>query len=103
MKKLCDKFGLENMFHRKYPNHEQFKIYQEGTTFLDCGITHPELIDKIDRVTCEPFGYRKGRGNYQGWSFDILETALFGNKSTASTRPKVEASIAKIVNKLQYI
>ena len=26
-KKLCDKFGLVNIFHWKFPNHEKFKTY----------------------------------------------------------------------------
>lgn len=27
-KKLCDKFSLVNIFHRKYPNYKKFKTYQ---------------------------------------------------------------------------
>ena len=26
-KKLCDEFGLVNIYHRKFPNHEKFKTY----------------------------------------------------------------------------
>ena len=63
-KQLCDKFKLVNIFHQKYLNYEQFKTYQEGTKFIDYGIAHPELKDGMERVTYEPFGYRKGRGNH---------------------------------------
>ena len=79
-KKPCDEFGLVNIFHGKFPNHEKFKTYQEGSTFIDYGLIHRDLIDKIERVTYEPFGYRKGKGDHRGWYFNIRETALFGNQ-----------------------
>ena len=28
LKKLCDEFGLVNIFQKKFPNHEKFKTYQ---------------------------------------------------------------------------
>ena len=79
-KKLCDEFGLVNIFHGKFPNHKKFKAYQEGSTFIDHGLIHQDLIDKIERVTYEPFGYRKGTGDHRGWYFDIQEITLFGNQ-----------------------
>ena len=63
-KKLCNKFGLVNIFHRKFPNHGKFKTYQEGSTFIDYGFIHRDLIDKIEQVTYEPVGYRKGKGDH---------------------------------------
>ena len=65
-KKLCDEFGLVNIFHRKFPNHEKFKTYQEGSTFIDYGLIHKDLIDKVEFVTYKPFGYRKGKGDHRG-------------------------------------
>ena len=59
---------------------KKFKTYQEGSTFIDYGFIHRELIDKIEQVAYEPFGYRKGKGDHRGWYFDIRETALFGNQ-----------------------
>ena len=44
-KKLCDEFGLVNIFHSKFPNHEKFKTYQEGSTFLDYGLIHRDLME----------------------------------------------------------
>ena len=79
-KKLCDEFGLVNISHRKFPNHEKFKTYQERSTFIDYGLIHQDLIDKVDQVVYEPFGYRKGKGDHRGWYFDIRETDLFRNK-----------------------
>ena len=55
-KQLCDEFGLVNNFNGKFSNHEKFKTYQEWSTFIDYGLIHQDLIDKIDRVTYEPFG-----------------------------------------------
>ena len=37
-KQLCDEFGLVNIFHGKFPNHEKFKTYQEGSIFIDYGL-----------------------------------------------------------------
>ena len=64
--KLCDGFGLVNIFHRKFLNHEKFKTYQEGSTFNDYGLMHKDLIDQVDYVTYEPYGYRKGKGDHRG-------------------------------------
>ena len=67
-----------NIFHGKFPNHEKFKTYQEGSTFIDYGLIHQDLINKIKRVTYKPFGYPKSKGDHLGWYFDIRETDLFG-------------------------
>ena len=71
---------MANILYQKFPNHEQFKTYQEGSTFIDYGLIHKDLIDKVEFVTYEPFGYRKGKGDHRGWYFDIRETNLFGNQ-----------------------
>ena len=76
-KKICDEFGLVNIFHGKYPNHEKCKTYQEGSKFIDHCLIHCDLIDKVDQVTYEPFGYRKGKGDHREWYFHIRETDLF--------------------------
>ena len=60
-KKLCNKFGLLNIFYRKYPSHEQFKAYQDGSAFIDYDGIYQDLIDKVEQVTYEPFGYQKGK------------------------------------------
>ena len=39
-KKLGDEFGLVNIFHGKFSNHEKFKTYQEGSTFIEYGLIH---------------------------------------------------------------
>ena len=48
--------------------------------FTDYGLIHRDLIDKVDWVTYEVFGYWKGKGDHRGWYFDIQETDLFGNE-----------------------
>ena len=45
-KKLCDEFGLVNIFHGKFPNHKKPKTYQEGSTFIDYGLIHRDLVEK---------------------------------------------------------
>ena len=79
-KKICDEFGLVNIFHGKYPNHEKCKTYQEGSKFIDHCLIHCDLIDKVDQVTYEPFGYRQGKKDHRGWYFDIQKIDLFGNQ-----------------------
>ena len=56
-KKLCEEFGLVNIFHEKYPNHKKIKTYQKGSIFIDYGLIHRDLLEKIEIVTYEPFGY----------------------------------------------
>ena len=80
MKKLCDEFGLVNIFHGKIPNYEKSKIYQEGSMFVDYDLIYQDLIDKVDWVIYEPFGYQKGKGDHWEWYFDIQETDLFENQ-----------------------
>ena len=65
LKKLYNEFGLVNIFNGKYPNHNKFKKYQEGSTFIDYGLIHRDLIDKVDWVTYKPFGYLKGKGDHR--------------------------------------
>ena len=56
-KQLCDEFCLVNIFLGKFTNHEKFKTYQKGSTFIDCGLIHKELIDEVDQVTNKQFRY----------------------------------------------
>ena len=46
LKKLCDKFGLVNIFHGKYSNHRKIKMHQDGSTFIDYGLVHRDLLEK---------------------------------------------------------
>ena len=87
-KKLCDKFGLGNIFHGKFPNHEKSKTYKEGSMFVDYGLIHQDLIGKVDQVAYEPFRYQKGKGDHQGWYCDIRETNLFRNQIDAVYQSK---------------
>ena len=96
-KKLCDEFGLVNIFQGKFPNHEKLKTYQEGSMFINYGLIHKELIEEIDQVTYEPVGYRKGKGDHRGWYFDIRETALFGNQIDGVYQSKGRSLQSKVV------
>ena len=97
-KKLCDEFSLVNIFQAKFPNNEKFKTYKEGSTFLNYGLIHKELIDEVDQVTFEPFGYRKGKGDHRGWYFVIQKLLCLGFKSIEYTSQKEEVFRVKIVN-----
>ena len=64
-KKLCDEFGLVNIFHSKVPNNEKSKTYHEGSPFIDYGLIHKDLSDQVDYVIYEPFGYRKEKEDHR--------------------------------------
>ena len=76
--KLCDQFGLVNIYTRMHPNHEKFKTYIRGSKQLDFALAPPALADKVKQCIYEPFMYRLS-GDHRGFYFDIPETALFGN------------------------
>ena len=48
--------------------------------FIEYGLIHKYLINEVDYVTYEPFGYRTGKGDDRGWYFGIRESSLFGNQ-----------------------
>ena len=101
-KKLCDKFGLVNIFHGKHPNDKKIKTYQEGSSFIDYGLINRDLLEKIDIVTYEPFGYRKGKGDHRGWYFDIRERKMFGNQIEKVYQSDGRLCIVKTVNNFLY-
>ena len=70
-KQSCDEFGLVNNFHGKFPNQKKIKTYQRGSTFIDYGLIHRDLVDKVVRITYEPYGYQRSKGDHRGWYFDI--------------------------------
>ena len=55
-------------------------MHVSSITTIAYGLIHEDLIDEIDYVIYEPFGYRKGNGYHRGWYFDIRKNALFGNQ-----------------------
>ena len=69
-----------NTFHGKYSHNEKLKTYQNVSSFIDYNCIHQDLINKIDHLTCESFGYQKGKADHRGWYLDILDTDLFGNE-----------------------
>jgi hypothetical protein len=77
--KLCDEFGLVNIFDKVHPNQEQFKTYMRGTRTIDFALAPPELANKVTNFTYEPFMYRL-KGDHRAYYFDIGEEVLFGNK-----------------------
>jgi hypothetical protein len=48
--KLCDNFGLVNIFDRLYPDHDQFKTYKLGSQCIDFALTTPELADQVTNI-----------------------------------------------------
>ena len=96
-KQLCDEFGLVNIFHGKFPNHEKFKTYQEESTFIGYGLIHKELIDEVDQVTYEPFGYRKGKEITEVGILIYEKLPCLGIKSMECTSQRNEVFNVKIV------
>ena len=101
-KKLCDEFGLVDLFAHKYPNHDNFKTYQQGTKRIDIAIGHIDLAGKVKKATYEPFGFRKGMGDHRGNFYDILEKDLFSNDIDNIYRQNKGPFTAKIVNRYHH-
>jgi hypothetical protein len=40
--KLCDEFGLVNIFKQVYPNQKQFKTYMRGSRTINFALAPPE-------------------------------------------------------------
>jgi len=76
--KICNEFGLVNIFDRLYPNQKQFKTYKRGSRCIDFALTTPELADRVTNFVYEPFLYRL-KGDHRAFYFDISEKTLFGD------------------------
>lgn len=53
--KLCDDFGLVNIFERLYPDQKQFKTYMRGSRTIDFVLAPPEIADRVTNFVYEPF------------------------------------------------
>ena len=53
--KLCDKFGLVDVWDRLYPNESLFKTYLHGSRRIDFALALPETADCITNIAHEPF------------------------------------------------
>jgi hypothetical protein len=84
--KVCDDFGLVNIFDRLYPKHEQFKTYKRGSRCIDFVLAPPELADRVSNFVYEPFLY-KLKGDHRAIYFDISERALFGDQKDPAFDP----------------
>ena len=100
-KQLRDEFDLVNIFHGKFPNHKKFKTCQEESMFIDYGLIHKELIDEVDQVTYEPFGYQKVKRITEGGILIYKRLPCLGIKSMECTSQREEAFRVKIVNYYQ--
>ena len=106
--KLCNEFGLVNVFNRIHPDHKEFKTYLRGSRTIDFVLTTPDIADRVTNFVYEPFLYRL-KGDHRGYYFDISEQHLFGNKkdnpydpegrSLSSKNRKATATYLKAVNK----
>ena len=55
--KLCNEFGLVNIFDHLYPNHPKFNTQQDGSRCIDFALTSPELASKVTNIMYKPFFY----------------------------------------------
>jgi hypothetical protein len=85
-KKLCDEFGLVNIFDRLYPEHKKFKTMMRGSRPIDFALAPPEIADRVSNFVYEPFMYRL-KGDHRAFYFDIGEKILFGNTKESPYDP----------------
>ena len=76
--KLCDEFGLVDVWDRLYPDEPQFKTYIRGSRRIDFALALPATADCVTNIVYEPFHYRLS-GDHRGFYLDIDEKRLFGN------------------------
>jgi hypothetical protein len=85
-KKLCNEFGLVNIFDRIYPNQKKFKTMMRGSRPIDFALAPPEIADRVSNFVYEPFMYRL-KGDHRAFYFDIGEKFLFGNAKESPYDP----------------
>jgi hypothetical protein len=85
--KLCNEFGLVNIFDRLYPNQAQFKTYMRGARTIDFALAPPNIADRVTNFVYEPFLYRL-KGDHRAFYFDIEEKQLFGNENESPYDPE---------------
>ena len=108
--KICNKFGLVNIFDHLYPNHPKFNTQQDGSRCIDYALTSPELESKVTNIMYEPFFYRL-KGDHRAFFFNISENVLFGkidkdvtNANARSLSSKNAKSVSKYIIALhQYL
>jgi hypothetical protein len=84
--KLCDEFGLVNIFKQVHPNQKQFKKYMRGSRTIDFALAPPELAHRVTNFVYKPFMYRM-KGDHRSYYFDTGEEVLFGNKQEPVYEP----------------
>ena len=76
-RKICDEFGLVDLWHYKHPTTE-FRTYARGSRRIDFVITTPAIAAHTTSMIYEPFQYRLS-GDHRGFYIDIPEHLLLGN------------------------
>ena len=77
-KKLCEEFGMVNIFERLYPNQGRFKTMRRGSRPIDFALAPPGIADRVSNFVYEPFMYRL-KSDHRAFYFDIGEKVLFGD------------------------
>ena len=85
-KKLCEEFGLVNIFERLHPNQKRFKTMRRGSRPIDFALAPPEIADRVTNFVYEPFLYRL-KGDHRAFYFDIGENVLFGDSKESPYDP----------------
>ncbi|OEU15138.1 hypothetical protein FRACYDRAFT_239817 [Fragilariopsis cylindrus CCMP1102] len=92
--KLCNEFGLVNIFDRIYPNQKQFKTYMRGARTIDFALAPTSIADRVTNFVYEPFLYRL-KGDHRAFYFDIEEKHLFGNEKESPYDPEKRTFASK--------
>uniref|UniRef100_A0A6V0CR07 Endonuclease/exonuclease/phosphatase domain-containing protein n=1 Tax=Pseudo-nitzschia australis TaxID=44445 RepID=A0A6V0CR07_9STRA len=88
-KKLCEQFGLVNVWATLNPNHLEFPTYHRGSRRIDYMLATPAAISHIATMLYEPFYYRvPWGGDHRGFYVDIDTSAIFSNDHTSSAYMK---------------
>ena len=81
-KKICEKFGLVDIWKTLQPDHSNFSTYQQGTTRIDYALTTVQATCHIQNIRYEQYQLRM-TGDHRDPIFDINTNFLFGPDSEA--------------------
>ena len=85
--KLCDEFGLVDLWLHLHPHAEPFSTYTRGSRRLDFALAPLSLATKAIQMVYEPFHYRFFT-DHRGFYIDFDTTLLFGSDTPQVYQPR---------------
>ncbi|OEU05830.1 hypothetical protein FRACYDRAFT_257959 [Fragilariopsis cylindrus CCMP1102] len=88
--KLCNEFGLVNVFDRMYPDQKPFKTYMRGSRTIDFVLAPPSIADRVTNFVYEPISVSAQK--LAGRKYGITRTYLVHAKTLEEAEFKLKTS-----------